>query len=85
MYVFLHLSPRFTSMDRFSVYNGYNSQDKDQIDWQYDDHSARIDSWKSVAEIVLPRMPGPRLVTNRSFELRRLTFQERLGRTKHLL
>ncbi|KAF8901490.1 hypothetical protein CPB84DRAFT_1846782 [Gymnopilus junonius] len=37
-----------------ALYNGYNAQEDQRIDWKFDDHDTRISSWQSVAKLHLP-------------------------------
>ncbi|KAF8958226.1 hypothetical protein BDZ97DRAFT_1923822 [Flammula alnicola] len=43
------------------VYNGYNTTTEERIDWKYEDHGAKVMSWKTVAEPLLPCPPAERI------------------------
>ncbi|KAF8878038.1 hypothetical protein CPB84DRAFT_1752014 [Gymnopilus junonius] len=43
-----------------ALYNGYNAQEDQRIDWKFDDHDTRISSWQSVAKLHLPLPPTER-------------------------
>ncbi|KAF8966731.1 hypothetical protein BDZ97DRAFT_1756336 [Flammula alnicola] len=41
-----------------TIYNGYNAETEEQIEWKYDDHANRVKGWKDAAETFLPPPPA---------------------------